>query len=308
MASLTKLTGSNGAVRIVEPVEAHRLEGRASFPLVAGGVEGSGTELPPEDTLQDLQGWRDGSQVLVRGATHALRSAQQRGRLPGLAQRVAHGGKGLDRSHELERLTRSCDVLHGRAQELLGVGQLPFVMRPLTEHVQGSAAASAVAEAAQCRQALRHDFGRAVTVAPQPGELSETDGGMEHVAFAAGCFGQRPALGEPAVHLVVSDAGYHRDAVTGHGLSDAYRDAELLAVALDRALSGATEESIALASYQHQRDAALRDIFELTSALASYPPIAEFVELQKRLSTAIDLEAATVAAGQVTGSREASPA
>jgi flavin-dependent dehydrogenase len=29
---------------------------------------------------------------------------------------------------------------------------------------------------------------------------------------------------------LVGDAGYHRDAVTGYGLSDAYRDAELLAV------------------------------------------------------------------------------
>ncbi len=30
---------------------------------------------------------------------------------------------------------------------------------------------------------------------------------------------------------LVGDAGYHRDAVTGHGISDAFRDAELLAVA-----------------------------------------------------------------------------
>ena len=35
---------------------------------------------------------------------------------------------------------------------------------------------------------------------------------------------------------LVGDAGYHRDAITGHGISDAFRDAELLAVALDQAL------------------------------------------------------------------------
>src|SRR5204863_7612839 len=67
---------------------------------------------------------------------------------------------------------------------------------------------------------------------------------------------------------LVGDAGYHRDPVTGHGLSDAYRDAELLAGALHRALHG---DHTALADYQHQRDRALRDIFELTCALASYP-------------------------------------
>ena len=92
---------------------------------------------------------------------------------------------------------------------------------------------------------------------------------------------------------LVGDAGYHRDAVTGHGLSDAYRDAELLATALHRALSGDTG---ALAGYQHRRDEALRDVFELTCALAAYPPVPEFVELQKRLARALDTEAAELAA------------
>jgi len=107
---------------------------------------------------------------------------------------------------------------------------------------------------------------------------------------------------------LVGDAGYHRDAVTGHGLSDAYRDAELLAVALHHALRGETDEGTALAGYQGQRDEALRDIFELTCALASYPPAPEFVELQKRLSTAIDVEAAQMAAYPVPGDRDAAVA
>jgi flavin-dependent dehydrogenase len=96
---------------------------------------------------------------------------------------------------------------------------------------------------------------------------------------------------------LVGDAGYHRDAVTGHGLSDAYRDAELLAVALDQTLRGDADETTALAGYQRERDRALRDIFDLTCALASYPPVTEFVELQRRLSVAIDIEAADVATG-----------
>ena len=41
---------------------------------------------------------------------------------------------------------------------------------------------------------------------------------------------------------LVGDAGYHRDAVTACGISDAFRDAELLAVALDRALRGDPDE------------------------------------------------------------------
>jgi len=103
---------------------------------------------------------------------------------------------------------------------------------------------------------------------------------------------------------LVGDAGYHRDAVTGYGLSDAYRDAELLAVALHRALRGDTDETTALAGYQSHRDRALRDIFELTCTLASYPQVPDFVELQKQLGVAIDTEAAELAARPVPGHQE----
>ena len=103
---------------------------------------------------------------------------------------------------------------------------------------------------------------------------------------------------------LVGDAGYHRDAVTGHGLSDAYRDAELLAVAIHHSLRGDRDERTALAGYQRQRDEALRDIFELTCVLASYPPVPQFVQLQKQLSAAIDVEAAHAAARPVPGDRE----
>ena len=75
-----------------------------------------------------------------------------------------------------------------------------------------------------------------------------------------------------------------------------YRDAELLAVALHQTLRGDTSESTALANFQNQRDEALRDVFELTCGLVSYRPVPTFVELQKRLSRAIDVEASALAA------------
>jgi flavin-dependent dehydrogenase len=103
---------------------------------------------------------------------------------------------------------------------------------------------------------------------------------------------------------LVGDAGYHRDAVTGHGLSDAYRDAELLAVALDQALTGERDEHTALGDYGDRRDRALREVFELTCALADYPPVPRFVELQKQLSPALDAEATELAARPVPGQRQ----
>ena len=102
---------------------------------------------------------------------------------------------------------------------------------------------------------------------------------------------------------LVGDAGYYRDAVTAYGISDAFRDAELLAVALDRALCGEAEHAPALADYQQQRDQALREIFELTCALAAYPAVPAFIQLQKQLSTAIDKQAAALAARPLPGER-----
>jgi flavin-dependent dehydrogenase len=102
---------------------------------------------------------------------------------------------------------------------------------------------------------------------------------------------------------LVGDAGYYRDAITAYGMSDAFRDAELLAVALDRALDGDSEEATALAAYQQQRDQALRDIFEITCRLAAYPPVPRFIGLQKQLSAAIDKEAAALAARPAHGER-----
>jgi 2-polyprenyl-6-methoxyphenol hydroxylase-like FAD-dependent oxidoreductase len=103
---------------------------------------------------------------------------------------------------------------------------------------------------------------------------------------------------------LVGDAGYHRDAVTGYGLSDAYRDAELLACALHRSLTGDADETSALDGYQRERDAALREVFEVTCSLAAYPAVPDFVDLQKRLSRAIEVEAARLASQPIPGGPE----
>lgn len=61
---------------------------------------------------------------------------------------------------------------------------------------------------------------------------------------------------------LVGDAGYFRDPITTHGLSDAFRDAELLA----RAVTG----SGTFAEYEATRDAVTRDLFEVTEQIAAY--------------------------------------
>lgn len=95
---------------------------------------------------------------------------------------------------------------------------------------------------------------------------------------------------------LVGDAGYFRDAITGHGMSDAFRDAELLARTLDQWLRGQVCEADALARYHTTRDRMVGDLFDLTVRMSSYPPAREFVELHKRLSRAIEAEADELAA------------
>lgn len=94
---------------------------------------------------------------------------------------------------------------------------------------------------------------------------------------------------------LVGDAGYHRDAITGHGISDAFRDAELLAAALDRALHDPAAEGEALERYAADRERMLREIFEITCELSTMPPPSRFVELQKQLGVAIDRHAGELA-------------
>ena len=67
---------------------------------------------------------------------------------------------------------------------------------------------------------------------------------------------------------LVGDAGYFKDPLTGHGLTDAMRDAELLADAVLE-MHGGTPERVALAAYQDRRDRMAADIWHLTSIVAS---------------------------------------
>jgi flavin-dependent dehydrogenase len=75
---------------------------------------------------------------------------------------------------------------------------------------------------------------------------------------------------------LVGDAGYHRDFVTGLGITDAFRDAEFLAEALDDGFSGRKPIDEALAEYQRKRDEIAEPLYELTTQMVSgEPPTAE---------------------------------
>lgn len=71
---------------------------------------------------------------------------------------------------------------------------------------------------------------------------------------------------------LVGDAGYLRDFITAQGISDAFRDAESCATALDQWLSGSREFEASMGEYQSARDRQVMPIFEFTCKFAMLAP------------------------------------
>ncbi len=88
---------------------------------------------------------------------------------------------------------------------------------------------------------------------------------------------------------LVGDAGYFKDPLTAHGITDALRDAEILARAVLR--------GDALALYQKERDALSADLFAITDRVASFRwDMAEIKSLHMDLNAAMKSEVNHMAA------------
>ena len=109
-----------------------------------------------------------------------------------------------------------------------------------------------------------------------------------HAGFVRRSWGRGWAL--------VGDAGYFKDPITAHGLTDALRDAELLAGAILDVLRG-IEEEVAMAGYQTTRDALSADLFDVTEVIAGHQwTDAEISDLLIRLSRSMSAEVSALAA------------
>lgn len=112
---------------------------------------------------------------------------------------------------------------------------------------------------------------------------------------------------------LAGDAGYYRDPITAQGISDAFRDADLLAEAIDDGLGGRSNIDDSVANYTKRRDAESQEPFEwtLTStrfikpdprvgelmrAIASDPGLSQqFVNLNQGLASFGDVVSGAVA-------------
>ena len=124
-------------------------------------------------------------------------------------------------------------------------------------------------------KAVRHDietsFLEAVALAPSLAERLAAGKRVDRFYGSADLpFYYRKPYG-PGWALV-GDAGYHKDPITAQGITDAFRDAELLAAALATGFGGTRPLDVALADYERARNEETRPMYELTYELASLAP------------------------------------
>ena len=127
-------------------------------------------------------------------------------------------------------------------------------------------------EFAALRGDLERRFDAALDLSPWFAERVRA--GRREERFAG--FGPRQAFFRQAWGLgwaLVGDAGCYKDPVTGSGISDAFRDAELLAVALHDGLSCPAALDEALAGYAASRDAQSRPGYEAAALMSSFTPL-----------------------------------
>jgi 2-polyprenyl-6-methoxyphenol hydroxylase-like FAD-dependent oxidoreductase len=113
--------------------------------------------------------------------------------------------------------------------------------------------------------------------------VAESDGPGKLKAFAgvAGFLKQSAGPG----WALVGDAGYFRDPITAHGITDALRDAELLARAILEGGDGA------VTNYQEARNALVKELLEVTGQIASFDwGLDEAKELHLALSREMNAE------------------
>jgi 2-polyprenyl-6-methoxyphenol hydroxylase-like FAD-dependent oxidoreductase len=153
-----------------------------------------------------------------------------------------------------------------------------FVATPTNDGLTLVAQQVPVAEAARYKGRVEAAYYETLAEVPHLAERVVAGERAERFRFARtpDSFFRQPA--GPGWALV-GDAGYHKDPITAQGMLDAFRDAELLADAIDTGLDG--DLAGELLAYQRVRDTAAMPMYEFTCALADVeaPPTEETRQL-----------------------------
>ena len=155
--------------------------------------------------------------------------------------------------------------------ELYPRDQCAALAFPTNDGLVGVIAAGAIAGFSEFRTDIEGNFFKTLDQAPdlasrvREGKREERFQGTADLSnFFRKPFGPGWAL--------VGDAGYNKDPTTAQGISDAFRDAELLSEAIDEGFSGRQPLEEALAGYEGQRNEASMPMYEFTCQMAALQP------------------------------------
>jgi flavin-dependent dehydrogenase len=273
--------------------------------LLAAEAAAAGAELRHGFTVQALL--RDGERVVgIRGRDATGATVEERARMvigaDGARSFVARAVGAPTYDEVPARTVNVYSYWRGLPLDALELYTRPgrfFVATPTNDGLTFVNQTVPVREAPRYRGRMADAFAETIAEVPL---LADRVAGAERVerfrwAPPGDAFFRIPA--GPGWALV-GDAGYHLDPITAQGMLDALRDAELLAGAVDRGLSGDLAEE--LLGYGQARDRAAGPMYWLTAALADVdvPPPPDVLALLA--ATAGDAAATARFLGVMAGS------
>ena len=273
-------------------------------PIIADAAEGCGAELRFGVTVKALQRDSTGRVIGITGHDHLGRHVSARAPFTvgadGMSSRVAHWA-GAPTDH---RGIAASAIYYGYWPGIAiegyewyfrsgaGAGAIPTnddqtCVYVATARGRYEPARPPNTQFQQLLTATAPELAERLANTAPTGELRRFAGRPGHLRRAAG----------PGWALV-GDAGYFKDPITPHGITDALRDAELLAQAIMDALSG-SDLTAPLAGYQATRDRLSLPLFTATNAIASYTwDSTQINALLKQCSAAMAAEVAAILTGQ----------
>ena len=249
----------------------------------------SGAEIRGDCLIQELL-WEDGRVVGVRGQTKDGAAFSER----------AHVVIGADGRHSLvaqaanapkydEQPILTCGYYTYWADvpvqggEIYRVGRRMLGAWPTNDGLTMIYVAWLAAEFDAFRSGVESSYMATIDLAPRLAERVHAGRRAERIVGSGEMVNYYRKPYGPGWALV-GDAGYIKDPITGLGISDAFRDAELLADALDQGFSGSVPMDTALAAYESKRNDASKPFYNLTLDTARMEPLrVEQVELLRAL-------------------------
>lgn len=239
--------------------------------LLADAAAEAGAEVRLGFTVKELL-WEDGRVVGIRGRDASGASVEERAAIvigaDGMHSFVARsvGAATYDErpaaTAAVYSYWRGADV---PALELYARPGRFMIAVPTNDDLVFVGQVLPLAEEASYRADMDGAFRATLAMAPHLASRVAAGERVERFHFGRDTEGFFRVPGGPGWALV-GDAGYHKDPITAQGMLDAFRDAELLADAVDRGLEN--DLAAALRGYQRARDEAARDIYEFTCQLA----------------------------------------